>query len=343
MEWLKHNNSLLQKSNEGILAVANLDAIWPRVTDSLEDGGLGFDYRYDTVFTTEFIQYLECDPYFRSGIHEKITDRMLYAYQEKFVMAFHQDAVRELWDRLPGGEDKKFATIKLALAYAMFLPGKLLSSFQVGESLREKFDELVKESHQWNHTLAPLEKEDFRSENFSWINCFQHNDCTVSFFRRSEEGEGIVLIVANFADAAKEAFTVGVPEEGKYKLFFHTEDTAFGGGLSTKDALIFTEEKEWDGMNQAITIDIAPLSLQAFVFVPYTEDELYEIARIKAEEIRLKLEEEARNKAGRLKKSSLKDTLAIQVEKAQEAISQGSESKKKLESKRRNASGRKKA
>ena len=68
---------------------------------------------------------------------------------------------------------------------------------------------------------------------------------------------------------------------------------------------------------------------------------LYEIARIKAEAIRLKLEEEARNKANKLKKSSLKDRLAIQVEMAEEAISKGSESKKKLESKRKNPSPQK--
>ncbi|MCI5585436.1 MAG: alpha amylase C-terminal domain-containing protein [Lachnospiraceae bacterium] len=341
VEWIKHTNSILRKRNKGILLIANLDAIWPRVTDALKEDGLGFDYRYDTDFASEFIQYLECDPYFRSGIHEKITDRMLYAYHEKFVMAFNQDMTKALWDKLSGEAAEKFSTIKLALAYAMFLPGKVLSSFAVPRALEEKLTKMVKESYHWNHTLSPLEKEDLRSENFRWINCFQHNDCTVSFFRQSEDGEEIIVVVANFANAAKEDFTIGVPEEGKYKLFFHTEGTAFGGKVSIKDSLLFTEEKEWDGWNQSITINIEPLSLQAFVFVPYTEEELYEIARIKAEAIRLKLEEEARNKANKLKKSSLKDRLAIQVEMAEEAISKGSESKKKLESKRKNPSPQK--
>ena len=342
VEWIKHTNSILRKRNKGILLMANLDAIWPRVTDSLDEEGLGFDYRYDTDFTRDFVQYLESDPYFRSGIHQKITDRMLYAYQEKFIMAFGQEASKDLWERIPGEDKEKLSTIKLAMAYIMLLPGKVLSSFTVPEALEKSFNQMMKEIYHWNHTLAPLEAEDLRGENFQWINCFQHNDCTVSFYRESEDREGVVLVVANFANAPKEGFTLGVPHEGKYKRFFHTEDAAFGGREKTEHTSVFTEEKEWDGRNQAITIDIAPLSLQAFVFLPYTEEELYDIAHRKAEAIRLRLEAEARDKADKLKRSSLKDALAIQIEMAQEAISGGSESRKKLESKRKSVSGKQK-
>ncbi|MGN0306229.1 MAG: alpha amylase C-terminal domain-containing protein [Lachnospiraceae bacterium] len=335
VEWLKHMVSILRKKCEGILVIANLDAIWPGVTDDLDQGGLGFDYRYDTDFTKDYLSYLECDPYFRSGIHGKITGRMLYAYREHFIMDFGQKADRNLWERIPGEDEDKFKTMKLALAYPIFLPGKLLSSLFVPTAYQKSFRQILKESRTWNHTLSPLESEDLREENFQWINCFQHNDCTVSFFRQTQDGNGIVLVAANFANAPKEDFTLGVPYEGKYKLFFHTESTAYGGKVNPNQPLLYSDEQEWDGFKQSITLTLEALSLQAYVLVPYTEEEIYEIARRKAEAIRLKLEQEARDKANQLKKSSLKDTLALQVEKCQEAISQGSESKRKLESKQR--------
>ncbi|MDY4097496.1 MAG: alpha amylase C-terminal domain-containing protein [Lachnospiraceae bacterium] len=335
VEWMKHMVSILRKKCAGILIIANLDAIWPDVTEALEQGGLGFDYRYDTDFTRDYLSYLESDPYFRSGIHERITGRMLYAYRERFVMSFDQTSCSNLWERIPGEDEARFKTMKLALAYPVFLPGKVLSSFTVPTAYRKAFTQMVKESRTWNHTLTPLEQEDLRQENFHWINCFQHNDCTISFFRQTQDGNGIVLVAANFANAPKENFTVGVPYEGKYKLFFHTESRAYGGEAELEQTPIYSEEQEWDGWNQSITLDLEPLSLRAYVLVPYTEEEIYEIARKKAEAIRLKLEQEARDKASQLKESSLKDTLALQVEKCQEAISQGSEGKRRLESKQR--------
>ena len=147
--------------------------------------------------------------------------------------------------------------------------------------------------------------------------------------------------MANFANAPKTGFTLGVPHEGKYKLFFTTESKAYGGKTDTDQPVIYAKEQEWDGLQQSITVDLQPLSLQAYVFVPYTEEEIYAIAHKKAEEIRLQLVKEAEDKARQLKKSSLKDTLAIQVEKCQEAIAAGSETKKKLESKHRSTPGKK--
>lgn len=341
VEWIKHTNSILRKRNKGALLIANLDAIWPDVTQPLEEDGLGFDYRYDTDFTKDFLGYLINDPYFRSGIHDRITDRMLYAYRERFIMALGDPDCDDLWEKIMGTNEDKFRTLKLAHSYAMFLPGKLLSTLRIPASGKQNgqyqtaFMQLIKDSRTMNHSLSPLEAEDFRGDNFRWINCFQYNDCTVSFYREADNGEGVVLVIANFANAPKKDFHIGVPHEGKYKLFFHTENAAYLGNLKDEESVIYSDETEWDGYPQNISIDLAPLSLAAYIFIPYTEEELFEIAEKKAETIRLKLEEEARNKAKGLKKSTLKDTLSKQVEQARRAINEGSENKKKLESKRR--------
>ena len=103
---------------------------------------------------------------------------------------------------------------------------------------------------------------------------------------------------------------------------------------------MYTEEKNWDGFNYAVTVALEPLCVNVYSFLPYTEEEIFEFARKKAEEIRLQLEEEARKKVALLRKRTLKEELAEKVEKAQEEISKGSEAPKKKETKRK---GRKKA
>ena len=340
IEFVKHTNSILMKRNNGLLLFADLDAVWPKVTDALDRDGLGFHYRYDTDFTKDIIQYLMTDPFFRSGIHEKLTERMIYAYREQFVMAFSPKNVENLWDKIPGDDWAKFQTIKAIYAYISLLPGKVLSSFSVPEEYKDTFETFVKDVNEMSASRTALAREDRNSENFHWINCFQYNACTVSFLRKHEEIEETLMVVANFANAKKDEFIIGVPYEGKCKQIFTTADTVYGGNAELTDTLMYTEEKNWDGFNYAVTVALEPLSVNVYSFLPYTEEEIFEFARKKAEEIRLQLEEEARKKVALLRKRTLKEELAEKVEKAQEEISKGSEAPKKKETKRK---GRKKA
>jgi hypothetical protein len=126
--------------------------------------------------------------------------------------------------------------------------------------------------------MDTLGAKDFHSDNFRWINCFQYNECIVSFCRLLREEEGSVLVTANFANASRSAFRVGVPYEGKYRLIFHTENISYGGQRKEEELLIYSEEIEWDGYPYSIEVEMDPLSLAVFVFLPYTEEELFEIA-----------------------------------------------------------------
>lgn len=334
VEWIKHTNSILKKRDPRCLLIADLDAIWPDVTLPLEEDGLGFDYRYDHSFGKEYLTYIKSDPYFRSGIHENITNRMLYAYRERFIMPFRDPEIESLWEGIHGEEEDRFRTMKLAHAYLMLLPGKVQTSLRLPDPYRGYYEKLVKNSVIMDQKLDSLGAEDERWENFKWINCFQYNECVVSFCREAREGKGLVLAVANFANTKREGFRIGVPYEGKYRCFFDTESVDYGGNRPEQEPII-SEEVVWDGYSNSICLDLEALSLTAFVFVPFTEKELFEIAEKKAEEIRRRLEEEARNKAKLLKKTSLKDTLSRQVEQAQRAINEGSEGKIKMEHKRR--------
>ena len=302
IEFVKHTNSILTNRNQGLILLADIDAIWPKVTAALEDGGLGFHYRYDTAFTRDLLGYLKTDPYHRSAIHEKITSRMGYAYNEKFMMAFPAKAVHDLWDEIPGDEKDKFNTIKAAFAYLSFLPGKMLSGFNVPSEFEKGYSALVKKCHELNSKTDILAKEDYNDSNFSWVNCFQQKECTVSFLRKDSREEGSLLIVANFANDEKEEFMIGVPYEGKYELIFDTMEESFGGNKKITKEAIFTDENGWDGYAQKINVSLSPLSVSVYRYIPFTEEEIYTIAEKKAAKIREEIMAEAKAKVELLKK-----------------------------------------
>ena len=302
VEFVKHTNSILANRNKEFILLADIDAIWPKVTAPMDQGGLGFHYRYDTAFTRDLIGYLTTDPYNRSAIHEKITSRMGYAYNEKFVMAFPAKAVHDLWDWIPGCEKDKFSTIKAAFAYLSFLPGKLLAGFRVPETMEKEYAALVKKCHELNAKTDILSKEDYNYTNFSWINSFQQKECTVSFLRKDSNEEGSLLVVVNFANDEKPEFMIGVPYEGKYEQIFDTEEAVFGGSKELLKEAIFTEESGWDGYAQKINVSLAPLSVSVYRYVPFTEEEIYAIAEKKADKIREELMAQAKEKVELLKK-----------------------------------------
>lgn len=302
IEFVKHTNSILINRNKKLILLADIDAIWPKVTAPMEQGGLGFHYRYDTAFTRDLIGYLTTDPYNRSAIHEKITSRMGYAYNEKFVMAFPAKTVHDLWDWIPGDEKDKFSTIKAAFAYLSFLPGKLLAGFKVPETMEKEYAALVKKCHELNSKTDILAKEDYNDSNFSWINCFQQKECTVSFLRKDVNEEGSLLVVVNFANDEKTEFMIGVPYEGKYELIFDTEEEGFGGSKKNSKEYIFTEEMGWDGYAQKISVSLSPLSVSVYRYIPFAEEEIYGIAEKKADKIREELMAQAKEKVELLKK-----------------------------------------
>ena len=302
IEFVKHTNSILVNRNKEVILLADIDAIWPKVTAPMDQGGLGFHYRYDTAFTRDLIAYLTTKPEYRSGIHEKITSRMGYAYNEKFVMAFPAKVVHDLWNLIPGDEKEKFSTIKAAFAYLSFLPGKILSGFEVPEKMNKEYIALVKKCHELNSKTDILAKEDYNDSNFSWINCFQQKECTVSFLRKDTHEEGSLLIVVNFANDAKPEFMIGVPYEGRYELIFNTEEKAFGGNAECKKEAIFTDEMGWDGYAQNINVSLAPLSVSVYRYRPFTEEEIMSIAEKKADKIREEIMAKAREKVEMLKK-----------------------------------------
>ncbi|MBO5337642.1 MAG: 1,4-alpha-glucan branching protein GlgB [Lachnospiraceae bacterium] len=299
IELIKHLNSIMKKRNPGVLSIAEESTAFPMITGSLENGGLGFDLKWNMGFMNDYLDYIKYDPYFRSHHHGELTFSMIYAYSENFMLVFSHDEVvhgkATLLGKMPGEREQKFANLRLSYGYMMTHPGKKL--LFMGQDLGE-FDEwnegrrvqwelkeypehagvaaLMKDLNHLYRNHKAMYELDNKPEGFEWINNISADDCYLTYLRKGSEAENTLLVVANFSGVEKE-ITTGVPYEGKYKEILNTDDKKYGGTGVVNSRIKSAQDVEWDDRNQSVTVKLAPLSMSILQFVPYTEEELKKV------------------------------------------------------------------
>ena len=299
IELIKHLNSILKKRDPGVLSIAEESTAFPLITGSLEEGGLGFDLKWNMGFMNDYLDYIKYDPYFRSHHHGELTFSMIYAYSEKFMLVFSHDEVVHgkgtLLGKMPGDRAQKLANLRLTYGYMMTHPGKKLLFMgqdlaeekewnemrQVEWALQEQKENagvqrLVKDLNALYRENKALYECDDQAKGFQWMNEISANECYVSFVRKGEEAEELLLVVANFSGVPRE-ITTGVPYEGKYKEILNTDAVQYGGTGVVNDRVKRAEDVEWDDKKQSVTVKMAPLSLSILQFIPYTEAELEKV------------------------------------------------------------------
>ena len=299
IEMIKHLNSVMKKRNPGVLTIAEESTAFPKITGDLKDDGLGFDLKWNMGFMNAYLDYIKYDPYFRSYHHGELTISMIYAYSEKFMLVFSHDEVvhgkATMIGKMPGEPADKFAALRLTYGYMMTHPGKKalfmgqdIAEFdEWNEKRRVQWDllqypehagvaELVKDLNHMYRTYPALYEFDDSAAGFEWINNISANDCYLTFLRKTDNPEEVLLVVANFSGVTK-VITTGVPYEGKYKEILNTDAKKYGGSGVVNSRAKAAVDTEWDNRRQSISVKLAPQSLSILQFEAYTEEELKKV------------------------------------------------------------------
>ena len=293
VEFLKHLNSIFARDTEGAVLIAEESTAWPKVSGDENDGGLGFDFKWNMGWMNDFLDYMQCDPYFRHDHYGELTFSMLYAYSEKFVLVFSHDEVvhgkGSMAGKMPGDtQEKKFANLRTAYGFMMGHPGKKL--LFMGQDFGQMDEWNEKESLEWgllkydihsqmkdyvkalNHlyrTQPALYKMDYEPEGFEWINCTYNDENIVIFERKTDKPEETLLFVCNFVPVEHEKFRLGVPFAGKYKEILNSDAKQFGGSGMVNPRVKMSKKEEWDARENSIVINLAPMSVAVFSCTPY--------------------------------------------------------------------------
>ena len=290
VELIKHLNSMMGKRNPGVLRIAEESTAWPMVTGSLEDGGLGFDLKWNMGWMNDYLDYIKYDPYFRSHHHSELTFSMIYAYSEKFMLVFsHDEAVHgksSMLGKMPGEREQKFANLRLTYAYMFTHPGRKLlfmgqdiGEFSEWNEMRQtewellKYPDhkgmaaLVKKLNELYTTKPAMYEWDDKPEGFAWINSINSTENLLTFLRKTRKKESLLVVAANFSGVEKQV-KIGVPYEGSYKEILNTDAEEFGGSGMVNKRAKRAVKKEWDDRPYSVSITLAPLSVSILEFRP---------------------------------------------------------------------------
>ena len=281
IELLKRFNTYLHSAFPGVITIAEESTAFPKVTHSVDEDGLGFDFKWNMGWMNDTIRYMQTDPFFRKGVHNNLTFSLTYAFSENYILPLSHDEVvhgkGSLIGKMPGEYEQKFQNLRAYIAYMYAHPGKKLifmgsEMAQFDEWSEEKtigwdllkFDmhrkywEFSKALNHFYRNTSPFWEEDGSWDGFDWLSCDNAEQNIISFLRRDHAGNELI-VVCNFSSVTREKYRIGVPRRGRYDEVFSTDDQAFGGsGLQNKQ--VYTKQAPMHGRPCCVELTLPAFS-----------------------------------------------------------------------------------
>ncbi|MCK8061439.1 MULTISPECIES: 1,4-alpha-glucan branching protein GlgB [unclassified Fusibacter] len=251
VRFLQQLNTTIFGLHKNVLMIAEESSAFPLVTRPVHDGGLGFNLKWNMGWMHDTLKYMETDPLGRKFHHEALTFSIYYAFSENFMLPLSHDEVvhgkKSLIGKMPGDYWKKFANLRLMIAYQHFHPGKKLN-FMGNEFAQfiewNEWDQLdwhllEFEGHRGfntcfkavNHlykTLPQLHQVEHEYSGFEWIE-FDNSSESIIAFKRKDKLGNYVIAVFNFTPVVRESYPLKVVEETDYFEIFNSDDKLFYG------------------------------------------------------------------------------------------------------------------
>ena len=288
--FLKHLNSIVAQRNPGAMMIAEESTAWPKVTGDVDDGGLGFTYKWNMGWMHDFLEYMKCDPIFRKYHQNQITFSFMYAYSENYVLVLSHDEVvhlkKSMIYKMPGTMPEKFGNIRAAYGLMMMHPGKKLlfmgqdfaqtAEWNEAKSLDWHLLEKYPEHQQLNHYYCDLlhfyQNEpalyelDDSPEGFAWINGSDAEHNMLTFCRMTKDKKNCLLCHFNFSPVAYENFQSGVLCPGTYTEVFNSNAAEYGGTGLVNSEPIEAVKESWDFKDYSIKYHLGAYGVCIFKF-----------------------------------------------------------------------------
>ena len=281
IEFIKKLNSAVKRYFPDALMIAEESTTFPNLTKRTEDGGLGFDYKWNMGWMNDVLFYCRQDPYFRNHHHNKITFSLVYAFSERYILPLSHDEVvhvkGSIVNKMHGSYDDKFAGERALLGFMYAHPGKKLNfmGYEIAqfkewdyadgiEFFLKKFDKhrrmsnYVRSLNFFYKQNRPMYDIEDGWDGFEWLVVDDKSSNLIAFNRYCHSGETITVII-NFSGIDIFGYAVGV-QEGSYRVVFNSDCKMFGGDGKFKKRIYKTVNKSGQGKDKSIIVDIPKLS-----------------------------------------------------------------------------------
>ncbi|HEX5706910.1 MAG TPA: 1,4-alpha-glucan branching protein GlgB [Pyrinomonadaceae bacterium] len=283
LDFIRELNETVHRHRPGVMMIAEESTSWPLVTRPPEDGGLGFNFKWNMGWMHDTLKYFQTDPLYRRGAHHNLTFGLVYAWSENFILPFSHDEVvhmkGSMLNKMHGDRWQKFANLRALYAYMWAHPGKKLL-FMGGEvaQWREWSEE---ESVDWHLLDEPehasvqrligdlnrlyrdepaLYEADSEPTGFEWLDVDNAPENVVAFARVSPSTGRRVICVGNFSPVARPDYRLGLPHAGTYKLLLNTDAARYGGTGTDIGESFEAEDAPHLGRPYSATVALPPLA-----------------------------------------------------------------------------------
>lgn len=281
IDFLRELNKVIHGQCPGVLIFAEESTSWPQVTKPVDSGGLGFDIKWNMGWMNDTLAYWSKDPIYRQYHHSTLTFSMLYAFSENFILPFSHDEVvhgkASMLNKMPGDEWQRFANLRLIYTYLFTHPGKkllfmgtefgqgvewnsagILDWYVLEYAYHKGLQQLVKDLNRLYHHTPALHQYDFDWRGFEWIDCNDHSNSILTYYRKSDDN--FLIVALNLTPVLHKQYRLSVPKLGTYKEIFNSDSHFYAGSnAGNGDAALIAEEKEWNGHPHSISITLPPL------------------------------------------------------------------------------------
>ena len=285
--FLRRLNEEVYRHHPDVQTIAEESTAWPMVSRPTYVGGLGFGLKWDMGWMHDTLLYFSRDPIYRKYHHNELTFRLLYAFNENFVLPLSHDEVvhgkGSLLAKMPGDDWQKFANLRLLYGYQYTQPGKKLL-FMGAE---------IAQWREWNHDTSldwhllqypphegvrrwladlnhlarrepALYELDCSPEGFEWIDCNDAENSVLVYLRKSRRPGEELLVVCNFTPVPRQNYRVGVPAPGFWQELLNSDARDYGGSGWGNLGGVEAVPVPWHGRTWSLTLTLPPLAIVIF-------------------------------------------------------------------------------
>lgn len=282
VEFFKHLNSIIHQRCSHAFTVAEESTAWPGVTEKVENGGLGFDFKWNMGWMNDTLHYMEEEPIYRKYHHGMMTFGMVYAYSERFILPLSHDEVvhgkGSLLGKMPGDDWQKLASLRAYFGFMWAHPGKklLFMGDEIGQKSEWNHDgsihwdlldqprhaglqRLISDLNRLYATEPALTHGDIHPDGFEWVIGDDAESSVLGLLRKSADGNGLILALSNMTPVPRTGYRVGVPRQGRWTVLMNS-DAAVYGGSNLGDVEAISERQTAHGREHSIVLTLPPLS-----------------------------------------------------------------------------------
>jgi 1,4-alpha-glucan branching enzyme len=280
--FLKDINRIVLERCPGAVMIAEESTAWPGVSAPIDQGGLGFHYKWNMGWMHDTLQYAARDPMYRSWHHNEMTFSMVYAFSEKFVLPISHDEVvhgkGSLLGKMPGDRWRQLANLRAYLAFMWAHPGKKLLFMgceiaqetewnhddQVAWHLLERPDHaamqrLVGDLNRLYSDEPALHRRDCDPGGFEWIDGGDVANSIFSFLRKGSAGDAQIVFVLNMTPQPHHDYRIGLPLVGRWSEILNTDAAIYGGSNRGNSGAVEAGPEPHQGRPASAPLVVPPL------------------------------------------------------------------------------------